>query len=128
MSMPRRAVMESLKDRVAIVGMGCTKYDDHFDKTGEDLLVDACFEAFEDAGVEARDVQAAWLGGGITGQTLSHALKLDFIPTTRIENWCATGGDTLRNAALAVSSGVYDVVLAAGFMGKSDAQGQGGGI
>ena len=33
--------MESMKDRVAIVGMGCTKYDDHFDKTGEDLLARA---------------------------------------------------------------------------------------
>lgn len=113
--------MESLANRVAIVGMGCTKYGDHYDKSGEDLLVEACYEAFEDAGVDQKDIQAAWLGGGITGQTISHALKLDFVPTTRIENWCATGSDTLRNAALAVAGGFYDVVLVAGFSAKPDA-------
>src|SRR3990170_3491409 len=107
--------MESLKNRVAIIGMGCTKYDDHYDKSGEDLLVEACYEAFEDAGVDQKDIQAGWLGGGITGQNLSHALKLNFVPTTRVENWCATGSDTLRNAALAVAGGFYDVALVAGF-------------
>lgn len=101
--------------------MGCTEYGDHYDKSGEDLLVEACYEAFEDAGVEQKDIQAAWLGGGITGQTLSHALKLDFIPTTRVENWCATGGDTIRNAALAVAGGFYDVVLVAGYATKPEA-------
>lgn len=120
--------MESLKDRVAIVGMGCTEYRDHFDKTSEDLLVEACYEAFEDAGVDQHDIQAAWLGGGITGQTLSHALKLDFVPTTRVENWCATGSDTLRNAALAVAGGFYDVALVAGVAAKPDVQGHDLGI
>jgi acetyl-CoA C-acetyltransferase len=120
--------MESLKDKVAIVGMGCTNYGDHYDKTGEDLLVEACYEAFQDAGVDQSDIQAAWLGGGITGQNLSHALKLDFVPTTRIENWCATGGDTLRNAALAVAGGFYDVALVAGFVSKSDANRHNAGI
>jgi len=120
--------VESLRDRVAIVGMGCTKYADHYDKTGEDLLVEACYEAFEDAAIEPNDVQAAWLGGGITGQTLSHALKLPFVPTTRVENWCATGSDTLRNAALAVAGGFYDVALVAGYVAKSDAQLQDRGI
>jgi acetyl-CoA C-acetyltransferase len=120
--------MESLKDRVAIVGMGCTKYGDHYDKSGEDLLVEACYEAFEDAGVDQKDIQAAWLGGGITGQNLSHALKLNFVPTTRVENWCATGSDTLRNAALAVAGGFYDVVLVAGYVTKPDGQRANAGI
>ncbi len=114
--------MESLRDQVAIVGMGCTKYGDHFDLTGEDLLVEACYEAFEDAGIDQSAVQAAWLGGGITGQNLSHALKLDFIPTTRVENWCATGGDVIRNAALAVAGGFCDVALVAGVVSKPDQQ------
>lgn len=113
--------MEPIRDRVAIVGMGCTPYSDHYDKTGEDLLVEACFEAFDDAGVEPADIQAAWLGGGVTGQTLSHALKLPFIPSTKVDNWCATGSDTLRNAANAVAGGVCDVALVAGFTSKADA-------
>jgi acetyl-CoA C-acetyltransferase len=120
--------MESLRDRCAIVGMGCTAYGDHYNKTGEDLLVEACYEAFEDAGVDQHDIQAAWLGGGITGQTLSHALKLDFVPTTRVENWCATGSDTLRNAVHAVAGGFYDVALVAGYVTKSEALHHANGI
>ncbi len=115
--------MENMRDKVAIVGMGCTKYDDHYDKTGEDLLVEACYEAFADAGVGPNDIQAGWLGGGITGQTLAHALKLNFVPVTRIENWCATGSDTFRNAAAFVAGGLYDMVLVAGFTAGSDAGG-----
>ncbi len=113
--------MGSMRDKVAIIGMGCTKYDDHYDKTGEDLLVDACHEAFADAGIGPNDIQAGWLGGGITGQTLAHALKLNFVPVTRIENWCATGSDTFRNAAAFVAGGLYDMVLVAGFTAASDA-------
>ncbi|MBI3953130.1 MAG: acetyl-CoA acetyltransferase, partial [Chloroflexi bacterium] len=113
--------MENMRDKVAIIGMGCTKYDDHFDKTGEDLLVEACYEAFADAGVSQDDIQAGWLGGGITGQTLAHALKLNFVPVTRIENWCATGSDTFRNAAAFVAGGLYDIALVAGFTAGSDA-------
>jgi acetyl-CoA C-acetyltransferase len=120
--------MESLKNRVAIVGMGCTKYDDHYDKSGEDLLVEACYEAFEDAGVDQKDIEAGWLGGGITGQNLSHALKLNFVPTTRVENWCATGSDTLRNAALAVAGGFYDIALVAGFVTKTNSRSHARGI
>ena len=115
--------MESMRDKVAIIGMGCTKYDDHFDKSGEDLLVEACYEAFADAGVDQSDIQAGWLGGGITGQTLAHALKLNFVPVTRVENWCATGSDTFRNAAAFVAGGLYDIVLVAGFTAASDAAG-----
>jgi len=114
--------METLKDKVAIIGMGCTEYRDHFDKTGEDLLVQACYEAFQDAGVDQHDIQAAWLGGGITGQNLNHALKLDFVPTSRVENWCATGTDVFRNAAMAVAGGFYDIALVAGFASKENTQ------
>ena len=52
--------MESIKDRVAIIGMGCTKFGELWDKNFEDLVVDACYEAFEDAGIEPKDIQAGW--------------------------------------------------------------------
>ncbi len=54
--------MESIKDRVAIVGMGCTRFGELWDKSIEDLIVDSCYEAFEDAGMEPKDIQAAWYG------------------------------------------------------------------
>ncbi|MBI4295442.1 MAG: acetyl-CoA acetyltransferase [Chloroflexi bacterium] len=109
--------MRSIKDTVAIVGMGCTRFGEHWDKSFEDLTVEACFEAFEDAGIETRDIQAGWIGtgsSGWSGQVLSHAVKLEYVPVTRVENFCATGTDALRNACYAVAAGMYDVVLVAG--------------
>ncbi len=109
--------MSGIKDRVAIIGVGCTKFGEHWGKGFKDLMVDACYEAFEDAGIDPKDIQAAWWGSvetGLTGSYLENALKLDYIPITRVENMCATGTDTFRNAAYAVAAGIYDMVLACG--------------
>ena len=100
--------MGGIADKVAIVGMGCTKFGERWGEGPEDLLVEAAQEAFEDAGVEAKDIDAAWLGtmlSGWSGQPLAKALKFDYIPITRVENFCATGTDAFRNACFAVASG-----------------------
>jgi acetyl-CoA C-acetyltransferase len=109
--------MESLKDRIAIVGMGCTKFGERWDQSFEDLTIDAAYEALEDAGIGPTDVEAAWLGtqgAGLTGMQLSIPLKLPDIPVTRVENACSTGTDAIRNACFAVASGAYDMVLVVG--------------
>jgi len=109
--------MESIKDRVAIVGMGCTNFGELWDKNADDLLIDAAYEALEDAGIEPKDVQAAWYGtaqSGVSGQYLAEPLKLQYIPVTRVENRCATGSEALRNACYAVAAGIYDIALAIG--------------
>jgi acetyl-CoA C-acetyltransferase len=108
--------MGGIKDRVAIVGMGCTKFGERWDAGMEDLMVEAAYEAFEDAGIQPKDVQAAWIGtvfSGITALTLS-PLGLQYIPMTRVENMCATGTEALRAASYAVAAGIYDVALAIG--------------
>ena len=110
--------MKSLADRVAIIGMGCTKFGEHWEKSADDLIVEAAFEAMEDAGIEAAQIEAGWVGtltSGISGQALSRPLKLQYIPVTRVENMCATGQDALRNAVFGVASGAYDVALVLGF-------------
>ncbi len=106
----------SIKDRVAIAGMGCTRFGERWDASAGDLLVDAAYQAFEDAGIEPKDIQAAWLGTttGKTGMTLSEPLRLPYLPVTRCENACATASDALRNASYAVAAGIYDIVLAIG--------------
>ncbi len=106
----------SIKDRVAIAGMGCTRFGERWDASAGDLLVDAAYQAFEDAGIEPKDVQAAWLGTttGSTGMTLSEPLRLPYIPITRVENACATASDAFRNACYSVAAGIYDIVLAIG--------------
>jgi acetyl-CoA C-acetyltransferase len=109
--------MPGVKNKVAIIGMGCTKFDEHWDKSVKDLIVDACWEAFEDAGVDAKDIQAAWwstMWSGELGRTLAYPAKLGFIPITRIENRCASGMDAIRNASYAVAAGAYDLVLVCG--------------
>jgi acetyl-CoA C-acetyltransferase len=107
----------SIKDRVAIVGVGCTRFGERWESSAEDMIVEAAYEAFEDANIGPEDVQAAWLGtssSGRGGPMLAHALKLEYIPVTRIENHCATGTDALRNACYAVAAGIYDLVLVVG--------------
>ena len=109
--------MESIKDKVAIVGMGCTKFGERWDAGADDMIVEAALEAYKDAGIEQKDIQAAWVGtmfSGDTGRCLSEPLKLNYIPVTRVENMCATGSDAMRNAAYSVAAGVYDIVLALG--------------
>ncbi len=107
----------SIKDRVAIVGMGCTKFGERWDASRDDLLVDAAYEALADAGLEMKDIQAAWLGvntSGKTGMMLSKPLRLPYLPVTRVENACATASEAFRNASYAVAAGIYDIVLAIG--------------
>ena len=106
-----------IKDRVAIIGMGCTKFGEHWDKGPDDLLVDAAYQAYESAGVEPNDVDAYWLGtmgSGISGLTLSEPLKIQYKPVTRVENMCATGSEALRQACYAVASGAFDMAMAIG--------------
>ena len=107
----------SIKDRVAIVGMGCTKFGERWDASSDDLLVEAAYEAFEDAGIGPEDIQAAWVGttsSGATGMMLSGPLRLQYIPITRVENACATASEAFRNGCYAVAAGIYDMVLAIG--------------
>ena len=109
--------MRGIKDRVAIVGMGCSNFGERWDSSASDLIVEAAYEAYEDAGLGSEDIQAAWLGtvsSFRTGQPLAEALKLDYIPITRVENACATATDAFRNACYAVAAGIYDIVLAVG--------------
>ncbi len=108
---------KGIKDRVAIIGMGCTRFGEHWDKSADDLLVEAAYEAYASAGVEPNDVDAYWLGtmgSGVSGLTLSEPLKIQYKPVTRVENMCATGSEALRQAAYAVASGAFDMAMAIG--------------
>jgi acetyl-CoA C-acetyltransferase len=110
-----------IKDKVAIIGMGCSKFGERWDMGAEDLIVEAFVECLEDAGIEKNDIQAAWFGTnnpelsiGTTAMPLSMALNLPNIPVTRVENACATGTEAFRGACYAVAAGVYDICLAQG--------------
>jgi len=106
-----------IRDRVAIVGMGCTPFGERWDKGVNDLLTDATKDTIASAGVALADIDAFWLGtfgSGVSGITLSKPLKLDYKPVSRLENFCATGSEAFRNACYAVASGAYDLAMAIG--------------
>jgi acetyl-CoA C-acetyltransferase len=106
-----------IRDKAAIIGMGCTRFTDHWERGLESLIVEAAHAALDEAGLTIKDVDAFWFGtakSGASGLVLSQALKVDLKPVTRVENFCATGSEALRGAAYAVASGAYDVVLAVG--------------
>jgi acetyl-CoA C-acetyltransferase len=106
-----------IRDKVAIVGMGCTKFGELWDRSTSSLVVEAVTDCLDSAGVEKADVDAYWvgtLGSGNAGLTVSTAIKTDGKPVTRVENLCASGSESLRGAAYAVASGAYDCVMAVG--------------
>lgn len=110
-----------IKDKVAIIGMGCSKFGERWDAGTSALMREAFDEALQDAGVERGAIEAAWFGScfdavnvGNSAIPASTALRLDGIPVTRVENMCATGTEALRAAAYAVASGAVDIALAIG--------------
>ncbi len=102
-----------MKDQVAVIGVGCTKFGDRYDRGYEELICDAVFAAYDDAGIDPDRIEAGYLGtylpgpgGGKSATSLADALRLYGRPITRVENYCATGTDAFRNACLTVAAGV----------------------
>jgi acetyl-CoA C-acetyltransferase len=112
---------KGIKDRVAILGMGCTKFGERWDTDAETLMVEAYQEALADAGIDRTQIDAAWLGVGMdgvnigpSGVPLAVALRLPDIGVTKVENYCASGTESFRGAVYAVASGAADIALAVG--------------
>ena len=110
-----------IRDKVAIIGMGCSKFGERWDAGSDELMVEAFEEALADAGIEKEQIDAAWLGAAVdpinlgnSAIPLSVALRLPNIPVSRVENMCATGTEALRGAAYAVAAGACDIALALG--------------
>jgi len=109
------------RDRVAIIGMGCSQFGERWDVGTAEMLAEAFDEALLDAGIERKQIDAAWLGSSMDRVNIGNssipaatALRLDGIPVSRVENMCATGTEALRGAAYAVAAGACDIALAVG--------------
>ena len=110
-----------IKDKVVILGMGCSKFGERWESGPDELMNEAFAEALADADIEKSQIDAAWLGvffqeqsTGKSGIPLSQALRLPNVPVTRVENLCATGTEALRGAVYAVAAGACDIALAMG--------------
>ncbi len=110
-----------IRDKVALLGMGCSKFGERWNDNAEDLMVESFSEAVADAGIETNQIEAAWFSTAIeeqhvgkSGIPLAMALRLPIIPVTRVENYCASGSEAFRGAVYAVASGACDIALALG--------------
>ena len=111
---------EGIKDKVAVVGAGCSKFGENWDKSPEDMIVEAAFEAYEDAGLEdpQRQLEAVFCGAVYPSRgtaEVAEALKLFDRPISMVQNYCATGTDAFRYGVFSIAAGMYDTVLVVGF-------------
>lgn len=109
----------SLRDKVAIVGAGCSQFAENWTKNAEDMIVDAVFEAYADAGIENpdRQIDAIYCGSLYSANgpvEVSEGLKL-YKPLNSVYNYCATGTEAFRAGCMAVAAGVYETVLVVGY-------------
>jgi acetyl-CoA C-acetyltransferase len=111
--------------RVAVIGVGCSKFGELWEMGFRDIVISAGIEALEDAGLEGKEIEAVYAGnmsaGRYIGQEHISSLIADYsglaelhIPCIRVEAGDASGGVALRQAYMAVASGVHDIVIAAG--------------
>ena len=112
---------KGIRDKVAILGMGCARFGERWADDADSLMVEAYTEALADAGIDTSQLDAAWLSVGFdavnigpSGIPLSVALRLNNIPVTKVENYCASGTEAFRGAVYAVASGAADIALALG--------------
>jgi acetyl-CoA C-acetyltransferase len=113
-------VAGSIKDKVAIVGVGACEFGENWDQSREDMIVDAAYEAYADAGIDdpQRRIEAVFAGAVYPREgtaEIAEALKLFDRPISIVSDYCQTGTDAFRFGAFAVASGMYDTVLVVGF-------------
>jgi acetyl-CoA C-acetyltransferase len=115
--------------RVAVVGVGMTKFGELWNSSYRDLITEAGVKAILDAGIEGDDIQEIYVGsmspGLFAGQEHIGALVADYaglagVPATRVEAACASGGLALRQAFLSIKSGRNDIVVAGGVEKMTD--------
>jgi acetyl-CoA C-acetyltransferase len=110
-----------IKDKVVLLGMGCSRFGERWDASPEDLMIEAYTEAMSDAGIAPEQLDAAWfsthmsdVGTGRGGLPMAIALRLPNIGVTRVENFCAGGSEAVRAAVYAVAAGACDIAIALG--------------
>lgn len=111
---------ESIRDKVSIVGVGCCQFGENWSQSPSDMIVDAAYEAYADAGIEKPQEQIdAVFTGSIYSNKGPHecadALKLFNKPVSFSTNYCATGTDLIRLGVMSIAAGLYDTVLVVGY-------------
>jgi acetyl-CoA acetyltransferase len=109
--------------KVAVVGLGMTKFSGKQDKTALELFAEAAMDAINESNLKPKDMQAIFMGNALSdfaeGQAQIQAFAADYIgaphiPANRYENACASSTAAFRDAFVWLASGFYDIVLVGG--------------
>jgi acetyl-CoA C-acetyltransferase len=111
---------DAIRDKVAVIGVGCCQFGENWDRSREDMIVDAVYEAYADAGIEdpQRQIEAIFAGAVYPREgsgEVADALRLYGKPITMLMDYCQTGTDAFRCGVFSVACGLYDTVLVLGF-------------
>jgi acetyl-CoA C-acetyltransferase len=111
---------DAIRDKVAVLGVGCCPFGENWDQAPSDMIVDAAYEAYADAGIDEpqRQIDAVFTGSIYSNKgphECSDALKLFGKPVTMVSNYCATGTDAFRCGVMSIAAGLYDTVLVVGY-------------
>ncbi len=115
--------------RVAVLGVGLTKFGEHWESSFSSMFVEAGAKALVEAGIEGKDVEAIFVGNMSGGRFIDQehisSLIADYagltpIPSTRVEGACASGGLALRQGIAAINSGFHDLVVVGGVEKMTD--------
>ncbi|MBW8755126.1 MAG: thiolase family protein [Sphingomonadales bacterium] len=102
-----------------IVGADMIAFGRYSDRTPGQLAAQAALLALDDAGISIRDVGVLYTGSSFNaasmlGQQVLKQIGQTGIPCINVSNACASGATAVREAFIAVKSGIYDVALAVG--------------
>lgn len=113
-----------MKQNAYIAGIGMTQFGKHLDRGLKSLTTDAIAQALQDAGLEAKDLEAAYMGNAaagvivgqvcVPGEVALRDMGIGHIPVINIENACASASTAFNQACTMITCGLYDVVLATG--------------
>jgi acetyl-CoA C-acetyltransferase len=111
---------DAIRDKVSVIGVGCCQFGENWDQSREDMIVDAVYEAYADAGIEdpQRQIEAVFAGAVYPREgsgEVADALRLYGKPITMLMDYCQTGTDAFRCGVFSVACGLYDTVLVLGF-------------
>ena len=113
-----------MKQNAIVAGVGMTHFGKHLETGLKAIGAEAVQLAIKDAGITLDDIQAAYVGNAaaglvtgqecIRGQVILRSIGMGRIPVVNVENACASGSTAVQQAAMMVSAGAYDIVLALG--------------
>ncbi len=115
---------------VAVIGIGQTKIDEHWDKSLRELAGFAVLDAVKDAGLN--QVDALYVGNMMSssanhqaqlGAYIADWVGLRYAESFKLESACSSGAAAFRTALLAVASGAIDTAVALGVEKMTDSPG-----